>query len=171
MNGAADKLLDDALADAIEKTKHQIPLVADGVCKAHETLHESVELARVGLHVLLLCRQEDRLHQRIADHPVNKITDSLGLGKYKATGKAALILAIVLGVPIGAALGIATYQNYRSDAKAVIVKQEAMQAATEVARSEVKRENRAIDRSEVAALIRDEISTAVQTYIKEHTKP
>jgi len=113
------------------------------------------------LHADKLQRIESLVELKVSGD--DKKVAGISVGKWKLFGTPAIIVSVFIGIAI--------LQYAHTLRVAAEVKQEAATTAAEVAQVEVKRENRAIDRSEVAALIRDEISTAVQTYIKEHTKP
>lgn len=86
----------------------------------------------------------------------------LSVGKWKLIGTPAIIVSVFLG--------IAVLQYVHMLNVAETVKQEASEQAASVAKIEVKRENRAIDRDEIAVAIRDEMAAAIAKYIKEHQK-
>jgi hypothetical protein len=119
------------------------------------------KMAICQLHADALQRIESRIDVKTKGD--EKKLAGISVGKWKLFGTPAVIVSVFLGIAI--------LQYAHTLRVAETVKQEAATTAAEVAQVEVKRENRAIDRSEVASLIRDEISTAVKTYIKEHTKP
>lgn len=122
MTGAGDRMLDDKIEEALDKTASPLPPIpSEGVCKAHPGMHSTVEGIREGTHVLLLCRQEDRKNGTVAI--VHQKQCKLGPFTFKGFD-AADILKIGLVAIIGIMLvGDKVWSWYNPSAKQSTVEQ------------------------------------------------
>ena len=125
----------------------------DAMVKSVDAIQEG-KLAICQLHAAALNRIEAKLDGRkpIDDH---KGLGFLNWGKVKSGGIPAIILAVVVGLPIG----IGIFQYYHAKDVAAEVKEEAKTEAMIIATDTAKREHRTIDR--------DAIRTELLTMIRE----
>jgi hypothetical protein len=93
MNDEGRVVLAKSLDDAIEATGH--PSTDPNVCESHEGI-------RTGINVLLLCKREEMESARASERKEHGGANGNGLGtiqigKWKAAGVPAIILALFLG--------------------------------------------------------------------------